>query len=471
MKKRILSVFISVFFLVICFGMTVVWQNTEKKSGKDKKLPEQKLSGEAMPDEEYLDYYGLGNFKTSLPVIYIDTQGQQIEKENKIRALLGVLQQKENGKRNVTEQPDMVEAVTINMRGASSYYHFEKKQYRIKFYKNEESRKEKEIEFLGMDAHSEWVLNGPYLDKTLLRNRLLYSLAGEIFEWAPDTRFCEVFLDGRYQGVYVATEPVTSGETRLNLAEFGLLSGETAYLVKRDRVGTEKIKLETAGKSMGKTVNDLYVTYPSNANITEKQKNWIEQDISRFESALYSDFFADEKSGYARYIDIDNFVDYFIFNEFTMNRDAGNLSTYIYKDLSGKMKLAVWDYNNALDNYQWFATGTDKWQAPDNCWFDRLVQDRMFVERIQERYFKLRGDVLSDEHISSMIRQYRSELGDAAERNFMVWGFTFDIVLYTDNTRELKSYDMAMEQLTATIDERLEFMDQHIKDLYRYCIN
>lgn len=135
------------------------------------------------------------------------------------------------------------------------------------------------------------------------------------------------------------------------------------------------------------------------------------------------------------------------------------------------MKLAVWDYNNALDNYQWFATGTDKWQAPDNCWFDRLVQDRMFVERIQERYFKLRRDVLSDEHISSMIRQYRSELGDAAERNFMVWGFTFDIVLYTDNTRELKSYDMAMEQLTAAIDERLEFMDQHIKDLYRYCIN
>lgn len=329
MKKRILSVFISVFFLVICFGMTAVWQNTEKKSGEDKKLPEQKLSEEAMPDEEYLDYYGLGNFKTSLPVIYIDTQGQQIEKENKIRALLGVLQQKENGKRNVTEQPDMVETVTINMRGASSYYHFEKKQYRIKFYKNEESRKAKEIEFLGMDAHSEWVLNGPYLDKTLLRNRLLYSLAGEIFEWAPDTRFCEVFLDGRYQGVYVATEPVTSGETRLNLAEFGLLSGETAYLVKRDRVGTEKIKLETAGKSMGKTVNDLYVTYPSNANITEKQKNWIEQDISRFESVLYSDSFADEKNGYARYIDVDNFVDYFIFNEFTMNRDAGNLSTYI----------------------------------------------------------------------------------------------------------------------------------------------
>ena len=473
MKKKILSVFISVFFLAICIGMSVIWQHDEKdsvKDGKDKGNLKQMLSEEARPDEEYLDYYELGDFKTGLPVVFIDTQGQQIGKENKIRAFLGVLQQKEDSKRKVTEQPDTVEAISINMRGASSY-RFEKKQYRIKFYKNEESTKGKEIEFLGMNAHSEWVLNGPYLDKTLMRNRLLYGLGGEIFEWAPDTRFCEVFLDGKYQGVYVATEPVTCGETRLNLAKFGLLSGETAYLVKRDRVGTEKNALKTYGKSEGKTVNDLYVAYPSESKITEEQRKWIEQDISRFESALYSDSFADEKNGYVQYIDLDNFVDYFIFNEFAMNRDAGNLSTYIYKDLPGKIKLAIWDYNNALDNYQWYETETDQWQTPDNCWFDRLMQDRAFVDRIQQRYQELRKGVLSDAHIFSMINQYRSELGDATERNFAVWGFTFDIVLYTDDTRELKSYDMAMEQLTSTIDERLEFMDQHINDLYRYCIN
>ncbi|MDY4116893.1 MAG: CotH kinase family protein, partial [Blautia sp.] len=91
----------------------------------------------------------------------------------------------------------------------------------------------------GMGANSEWVLNGPYLDKTLIRNKLVYDLARELNGWAPDTRFVELFVDGEYQGVYLAVEPVTNGESRLRLSEFSLLSGETAYIVSRDRSDTE----------------------------------------------------------------------------------------------------------------------------------------------------------------------------------------------------------------------------------------
>ena len=31
-----------------------------------------------------------------------------------------------------------------------------------------------------------------------------------------------------------------------------------------------------------------------------------------------------------------------------MNHDASVLSTYAYKDLNGKIKLCVWDFNNAF---------------------------------------------------------------------------------------------------------------------------
>ena len=57
---------------------------------------------------------------------------------------------------------------------------------------------------------------------------------------------------------------------------------------------------------------------------------------------------------------MDNWVDYFIINEFAMNYDAGNLSTYVYKELGGKLQLAAWDFNNGFDNYQWFHTETDR---------------------------------------------------------------------------------------------------------------
>ena len=46
-----------------------------------------------------------------------------------------------------------------------------------------------------------------------------------------------------------------------------------------------------------------------------------------------------------------SFVDYFILNEFTCNYDAGWLSTYVYKDIGGKYKMVLWDFNSSCDNY------------------------------------------------------------------------------------------------------------------------
>lgn len=366
------------------------------------------------------------------------------------------------------EEPDTVETATIKMRGASSYL-FDKKQYRIKFYTKQKNGKAKDCGFLGMEEDSEWVLNGPFLDKTLIRNRLLYELAGEIFQWAPDTRYCEIFLNGRYQGLYLAVEPVTDGPGRLNLSRYGLLSGETAWLAKRDRIGTEENPIRTYGEVHGKVQNSLYIEYPSPKKITDAQRSWIEQDISRLEYCLYGDKSGYPIADYSLYIDTENFADYFIFNEAVMNHDAGNLSTYIYKDLQDKMKLAVWDYNNSLDNYQWFKTPIDEWYVTENSWFTQLVKDRDFLDLAVTRYRQLRQDILSEEHINALIDGYQVEMGDAVRRNFAIWGYTFDESFTNDEERELHSYEEAIEQLKRTFRERLAFMDAHLEDLYENC--
>lgn len=437
-------------------------------AGEEKTVP---LSGQRFQlDMEYLDYYGLEAFDTALPVVYIDTGGQQIEKENKVWAEVGILNaDRDAGERSVLEEPDELEAATIKMRGASSYYVFEKKQYRLKFYKKQGGNGARDVGFLGMADHSEWVLNGPYLDKTLLRNRLIYGLAGEIFAWAPDTRYFELFLNGRYQGVYLAVEPVTTGAGRLNLSEYGLLSGETAYIVKRDRIGTEGEPLNTYGTENGNTRNRLYLDYPSEKRVTEAQRAWIEQDISRFERSLYGGVGGRPSAEYEQYIDLDNFVDYFIFNEVCMNYDAGNLSTYVYKDLKGKMKLAVWDYNNAYDNYQWFSLDMEEWMVPNNSWFEQLVKDRRFVDRVQERYWELRRGPLDEAHIYERIARYQEELGGAIERNYGVWGCAFDDSFTNEPQREIHSYQEALTQLKQAIHSRFAFLDRHLADLYQRC--
>lgn len=471
MKRMIRWLLASVFLLSVCFVAEAgnnYFLTVDVSEGKTEGN-ETHNDMTAKIDREYLKYYGLEAFTTRLPVIYIDTAGCQIERENKVWASVGILDIEPGvGERNILEEPDIVETATIKMRGASSY-RFDKKQYRIEFYTKQGNGNAKDYGFLGMEEDSEWVLNGPFLDKTLIRNRLLYSLAGEIFEWAPDTRYCELFLNGRYQGVYLAVEPVTNGQNRLNLSQYGLLSGETAWLVKRDRIGTEENPIRTYAEMRGKVQNSLYIDYPSPKKITDAQRSWIEQDISRLEYCLYGDESGYPNQDYSLYIDRENFADYFIFNELAMNHDAGNLSTYVYKDLQDKMKMTVWDYNNALDNYQWFKMPTDEWYVIYNSWFAQLVKDREFLDLVVRRYGELRQDILSEEHIYALIDGYQEELGDAIERNFAIWGYTFEESFTNEEERELHSYEEAVEQLKRTLRERLAFMDEHLEDLYENC--
>ena len=468
--KRIRRILLCILMITVLCGLSVVGNSVVKSENKSKEnkrtaITKEEMKEWAAPDEESLEYYDLGEFSTTLPVVYMNTKGQQVLKENVIWGNIALLDG--NGEeQSVFSTPNSIYRATIKYRGASSYSKFDKKQYRIKFYKNKKDSA-KEVSLAGMGANSEWVLNGPYLDKTLIRNKLVYDLARELNGWAPDTRFVELFVDGEYQGVYLAVEPVTNGESRLRLAEFGLLSGETAYIVNRDRIDTGSEEIDTWGKTNGYTYNALYIRYPSKNKITEKQKEYITKDISEFEQALYGTNFSDKRIGYQAYIDMDNWVDYFIINEFAMNYDAGNLSTYIYKELGGKLQLAVWDFNNGFDNYQWFRTETDVLHTVENSWFNRLWQDETFREHVSERYRQLRKTTLSDEHIAEKIASYQEELGEAVDRNFKVWGYSFKENLLAGTTKEgtsrdIGSYEEAMKQLTDTIRERLAYLDKEL---------
>lgn len=474
MKKRLLSAIAVLLMLTVVLWGSMFYTEPNKKMNEIPQITQKQRITQADydgPDLDYLNYYGIGSFHTMLPVLFIDTKNHRLTKENKVWASIAVLNNPNGEAKSIETLPDYVAPITIKYRGASSYSGFDKSQYRIKFYQEEGGSKSKDYSFLGMGLHSEWVLNGPFLDKTLLRNRLIYNVSRDIFEWAPDNRYVELFVDGKYQGVYLAVEPVTIGESRLHLSEFGLLSGETAYIVSRDRIGTEENPLDVYGKVAGKTNNDLFVKYPSTRKITKEQKQWIEKDISKFEKVLYSNQFDDPVNGYAKYIDVESFVDYVVLNEAVMNNDAGNLSTYYYKELGGKLKITVWDFNNSYDNYQWFEQDFTEFFIKDNAWFNRLLQDRAFVDKVVKRYHELRQEVLSTELLHQSIDDYQRELDGAIERNFAVWGYTFNENLLSGEGRDLKDYESAILQLKQAITRRLDYLDLHIADLYEGCVN
>ncbi len=401
-----------------------------------------------------------------LPILSITTNGEHIEKEETVIVDIAVYEQGDTEK-----EPDFISTGEINYRGNSSYFTFDKKSYRLRFREDGDIETQDNYPLFGMESHFNWVLNGPFLDRTLVRNNIVYEKARELFEWAPDTEYFELYVDDEYQGVYLGTESVSTGQNRLNLERFGLITGETAYLVRRDRSGTNENPIDTYGSYAGYTSNELSVSYPG-TDITEAQLEWIEQDISEFEMALYSDDFADPELGYAKYIDVDSFVNYYVLNEFTMNIDAGNLSTYMYKKLNDKLQITVWDFNNSFDNHA-FQNYTDEFFVTENAWFSRLLQDRAFVDKVVDRYHELREGILSDESWYDSIDSSTLELSEAIDRNFEVWGYTFmtGMIMRDDPALFPTDHEHAVELLKDTIAMRGEFLDNNIGTLYEHCVN
>ena len=417
-------------------------------------------------------------FSSHLPLVCIETNGSDLAYGDPRWCELSLVENG-NGVNRPTDAPVFTTASTVWVRGQSSA-RFDKKSYGVEFFTKAGGTKKNDVSMLGMAAGHDWVLHGPYLDKSLVRNRLTYHIARETMFWAPDTRYCEVFLNGEYEGIYLIVEAPRVDEGRIALSDYALLSGETPYLLQRNRPDTDTVIVNSFGSYAGKTFYPLYVRYPVDDKLTAAQLAYITSDISVFERALYADYFADEERGYREYIDMDSFVMYYIITEFTMNKDSGFLSTYCMKDIGGKLMMGpVWDFNNGYDNYNGFPTRPgadgDGFVIADNNWYERMMQDRAFVDAVVAKYRELRQGLLSTEYLLTFIDEAEAELGDAVTRNSERWAQSFDwnyLGIDEDgNPRDIGSHAEAVEKLKEFITVRGAYLDKNIELLYNYCVN
>lgn len=420
-----------------------------------------------------------GTFSTRLPIVSIDTEGQIIPgkpeqgervrnmKNSYIRADMKIYEAA--GELNtLSSDPDTESQIQIRIRGNSSRT-FDKTGYLFKFTKEDGS--DRELPVMGMERDSTWVLHGPYLDKTLMRNYMWYNLSGQIMEWAPDVRFCEVFINQEYQGVYVMTEQISVGEGRIEVSKYDGKAGVSSYIVCADRESINDVQYLDNFTSYAKRINGrLEIKYPGTSKLTPELTEYIGRDFSKFEKSLYSYDYDTVRYGYQKYIDVDSFVDYFIINEVTQNTDAGLYSTYFYKDVSGKLKMCVWDFNNCCDNYMEEQTPMSGFFMKDRPWYYMLCKDEEFTEQIISRYRELRRGILSEEAVTADIRDIQAYLGTAAERNFEKWGYSFlpENDLLTEDFRKIGSYEEAVEQYETRLLRRMRWLDEHIEDLRFY---
>ena len=384
-----------------------------------------------------------------------------------LRASVAVVDH-ETGNNHPSDAPTLESTIDIRVRGNSSRY-FDKHNYLLKTLTDDGSAS-RDVSMLGMDAFDEWTLHGPYLDKSLIRNYMWYNLAGEITDYAPNVRFCEVLLNGEYQGLYVMTETINSAvDARLQLTEPSKDTVQTSYALRLDRgSGNEAKNIETFSQYALRNLQDVDIVYPSPKWLTPERAAWIAQDFSDFEKSLYSYDYNTEPYAYWEQADRASFVDYFILNEFTCNYDAGWLSTYIYKDVRGKFKMCIWDFNSACDNYSHEVDDPQHFELQYSVWYYMLSKDEGFVDAVIDRYRELRQGLFGDKALSAYMDAVVAWLGPAVERNFSVWGYTLAEDMISPAERNPHSHAEAVAQMKDFCTKRGAWMDEHIDILRQY---
>lgn len=426
---------------------------------------------------------------THLPIISIDTggveiPGKAIKEKNKTVGyttaadgsdrILGTIDtfDSQTNYNHPTDTPTTESQMTIHVRGNSSRT-FDKLGYRINLM--DSNGKNNSQSLLGMDAHHEWALHGPILDKTLMRNYMWYNIAGEIMDYAPNVRFCELIINGEYMEVYVLEEIITAGDTegsRLNVKASAKDNMFTGYVLLLDRLDDPDSigHLNSFTTYTLRTNMNLEIVYPGKSNLTSEIYTGIKDDFSAFEKALYSYDYDNQDYGYETLIDVDSFIDYFLINEFTCNYDAGWLSTYMYKDINGKFQMCIWDFNSACDNYQQSMINSDRFEMQKCLWYFMLFKDEAFTQRCVDRYYELRKTYLSEEYLYNYIDEVAAYLGDAIDRNYEKWGYTFgpEHDLLKPEERNPRNYQESIDNMKAFIHDRGDWMDRNIESIKQY---
>jgi hypothetical protein len=410
-------------------------------------------------------------FSSNLPIAMVDTIGKGVSQPAQTLSFAIFIDPKADGRARLTDQPDFTGRAGINIRGKSSSG-FAKKQYHLETW--DEYDQDKDVSILGFPADSDWILQGPYSDKSLMRNYLSYKWSNDLGRYAVCTRFIEVFLntDGGgvsssdYIGVYVFMEKIKRGADRVDITELQpsddaepQISG--GYIVKKDKLDGGEPTFNTS------RISELIYVEPKPEDITQAQKDWIRNYLIQFEAALYGSNFRDPVYGYARYIDVDSFIDHHIIVELTKNIDGFRLSTYMFKDRNGKLNMGpVWDYDLSLGDADylqgWIPTGWYYSQLGDGDypWWRRLFDDPVFRLRYADRWFGWRENILATSRLLNDIYDTANLLGESQTRNFNRWRILGTYVW--PNWFIADTYEEEINWMSGWLEQRLDWMDGQI---------
>ena len=424
-------------------------------------------------------FYLPDEFSSShLPIIVVNTNGQEIPNEDKITAHMGIIYNAPGEINYLSDPYNHYDGfIGIEIRGSSTTW-FPKKQFAVET--RDSLGENNNVPLFGMPEENDWIFNAPYTDKSLMRNVIIYKMARDAGKYATRSHYFELVIDGDYRGLYVMFEKIKRDDNRVNISKLEPeeISDDDitgGYIIKVDKWDGENIGgwySEPPSDSYGGFYYQYH--YPKPDEIVYDQQQYIMSYMENFEQTILSDDFANPETGYPSIIDWGSFIDFFIMQEITKNVDGYRLSSFLHKDKdSGDGRLVagpIWDFNLGFGNADYYnGWDTQGWQVEADLpnddfsipyWWCTIWSDQSFRWSVQQRWNSLRNNFLSNASVNSLIDSLQSHIGEAADRNFERWPTLGQYVW--PNYYIGQTYQDEIDYLRNWIINRMEWMDSEL---------
>ncbi len=411
------------------------------------------------------------NFTTHLPIVRITTQNN-INAAVRIEALLEIIHTPDGVNDPTGEANEYVGPISIKHRGESSLL-YPKKGY--SFETKEETGEDRDTSFLNFPAEEDWILHGPFADKSLMRNVLTMELARRMGQYASKTEFCELFINGDYQGIYVLMEQIKRDKGRVDISKLRDedIAGDEltgGYIYRIDKGESDWLSNFTALNNSNTNSNLAYqLVYPDIDNVQPEQFDYIKSHVDSFERAMQLPTLSFGGKTMEEYIDLNSFAEAHLLNELGRNVDGYRLSSYFHKKKDsngGKIHAGpVWDFNFAFRNADYCSGAQTNGLIFDVLcdsdfpfWWDVLLNDESFNDLAKCRWEELRSGPFHQDAILAFIDEQATYLQPAVQRNFQKWNILGNYVW--PNPRPLaNTYQEEIDLLKDWISLRLQWMD------------
>lgn len=342
--------------------------------------------------------------------IYINVEGSnEIERNNWQNASLSIM-----GDEKYEYESD---ELRVRGRGNSTWYSvpedFKKRPYRIRF--------DEDVSILGMKEARDYVLLAELFDRSLLRNYFAHRMSEDLnIEYKLETKPVELYVNNEYYGFYTLTEQIEVHNNKLNIDTSGFDGGFLIELEADERVGDEGIE----------DINWVRVR-DRNYVIKAPDMDKLEINDAREKTTYIKTFLNDvytslSSTNYEEYVNIDQFIDYFILNEISKQIDINWSSVYAFRDKDNKLQMGpIWDFDIAFGNANYgekfgiaFESSEGFWM-PGNQWFDRAISNQAFKVRYIAR-FKEVLNTYFDDWMKDLNKMF-TLINEVGDKNFKRW--------------------------------------------------